>query len=61
MSEKKWNIGREEWSQADSYIEKKFEEACGLFPGGHEILNEWRKRKEQYISYTNLIVIDYQH
>lgn len=61
MSEKKWNIDKNLGTQADTYIEKKFEEACERFPSGSKVLNEWRKRKEQYISYTDLIVIDYQH
>lgn len=61
MSEKKWNIDKNLGTQADTYIEKKFEEACERFPNGKKVLNEWRKRKEQYISYTDLVVIDYQH
>lgn len=58
---RKNNWSKDTGTQADSYIEKKFEEACELMAGGMKILNEWRRRKEQYISYTNLIIFDFQH
>lgn len=48
-------------SQADTYIESRFEEACMKLANGDKVLNEWRKRKEQYTSYTNLIIFDFQH
>lgn len=48
-------------NQADTYIEKRFEEECEFLANGNSILNEWRQRKEQYISYTNTIIFDYQH
>lgn len=55
------NWKKDTGTQADSYIEKKFEEACELMGNGMKILNEWRRRKEQYVSYTSLIVFDFQH
>lgn len=48
-------------SQADTFIERRFEIACLYLTGGSNILNEWRARKEEYISYTNSIVFDFQH
>lgn len=48
-------------TQADTYIEKRFEEECEFLANGDSVLNEWRQRKEQYISYTNTIIFDYQH
>lgn len=60
MSERdNWNVTM--GTQADTYIEKRFEEVCETFSKGFQILNEWRQRKEQYISYTNTIIFDYQH
>ena len=56
-----WKIDRILGTQADTYIEKRFEEECETFPKGSKILNEWRQRKGQYISYTDTIVFDYQH
>lgn len=56
-----WKIDRILGTQADTYIEKRFEEECETFPNGSKILNEWRQRKGQYISYTDTIVFDYQH
>ena len=55
------NWKKDTGTQADSYIEKKFEEACELMSNGMKILNEWRRRKEQYVSYTSLIIFDFQH
>ena len=48
-------------SQSDTYIEKRFEEACATFSDGNNVLNEWRQRKARYISYTSLIAFDSQH
>ena len=48
-------------SQADTYIEYRFEEACTELANGDKVLNEWRKRKEQYTSYTNLIIFANSH
>lgn len=48
-------------SQADTYIERHFEKACQLLNNGPYILNEWRDRKRQYISYTSTTVFDFPH
>ena len=48
-------------SQAVTLIEKRFEIACQYLNGGDNILNEWRARKEKYVSYTNMISFDFQH
>mgnify|MGYP004576412381 CR=1 FL=1 len=48
-------------SQANTFIERRFEVACSYLTGGSNILNEWRARKEEYISYTNSVVFDFQH
>lgn len=42
-------------SQANTFIERRFEVACSYLTGGSNILNEWRARKEEYISYTNSV------
>ena len=42
-------------SQANTFIERRFEVACSYLTGGSNILNEWRDRKEEYISYTNSV------
>lgn len=57
----KWKVNHKIESQADTYIERHFEKACLLLTNGSEILNEWRFRKAQYISYTNTTVFDFQH
>ena len=59
-----WNNWKEteKWeSQADTYIERRFEKACYLLHNGHHILNEWRARKRNYISYTDTTIFDFQH
>lgn len=58
---RKNNWSKETATQADSYIEKRFEEVCEDLSNGAKILNEWRERKEQYICYTSLIIFDFQH
>lgn len=32
-------------TQADTYIEKRFEEECEFLANGDSILNEWRREK----------------
>lgn len=48
-------------SQADTYIERRFEESCQLLYDGNNIINEWRDRKREYIAYTGTTVFDFQH
>lgn len=56
-----WKREKRGDSQADTYIERHFEEACELLNDGCFILNEWRDRKSNYISYTSATVFDFQH
>ena len=57
----KWKGEAKLESQADTYIERHFEEACQLLTNGNHILNEWRARKRSYISYTDTTIFDFQH
>ncbi len=56
-----WKKERKIESQADTYIERHFEEACLYLNNGSHILNEWRCRKSRYIAYTNTTIFDFQH
>ena len=42
-----WKKERKIESQADTYIERHFEEACLYLNNGSHILNEWRCRKSR--------------
>lgn len=48
-------------SQADTYIERHFEESSLMLNNGHHIINEWRNRKNNYIAYTDTTIFDFQH
>ncbi len=48
-------------SQADTYIEERFEELCDKIRTGKKVLNQWRRDKERYISYTDISSFDFQH
>lgn len=46
---------------ADTFIEWCFEQKCYSLRQGKRLLNEWRTRKEKYISRLDTIVFDFQH
>lgn len=56
-----WKQDHKIESQADTYIERHFEEASRYLNNGFHILNEWRCRKSKYISYTNVSIFSFQH
>lgn len=48
-------------SQADSFIEECFEQKCFEQKDYNHVINQWRKDKEEYISYTSITGFDFQH
>lgn len=58
---RKNNWNKDIGTQANSYIEKRFEDACEFIANGEKMLNEWRRHKELYITYTSTIIFDFQH
>ncbi|MFR8171095.1 MAG: hypothetical protein ACLU9Q_09775 [Marvinbryantia sp.] len=60
MSELQWKL-IDYKTQADTFIEWCFEQKCIGLAQGNDIVNEWRARKQTYISYLSTIFFDFQH
>ena len=54
MSELQWKL-IDYKTQADTFIEWCFEQKCIGLAQGNDIVNEWRARKQTYISYLSTI------
>lgn len=48
-------------SQADTYIEECFEQKCFAYKDFKEVLNQWRKDKDNFCEYTSITNFDFQH
>lgn len=48
-------------SQADTYIERCFEEKCLGLNDGEDYINQWREDKKIFCSYTAITGFDFQH
>lgn len=49
------------FTQADTYIEYRFEYMCCFLSDGGKIVNEWRANKKKYTEFTKQTLIDFQH
>lgn len=69
MKFRDWNtdLSKLQWkmidydTQADTFIEWCFEQKCFGLAQGSEIVNEWRARKQEYKSYLQITIFDFQH
>ena len=64
MEKKEYRRYWRTWShftQADTYIENRFEYMCRSLSNGEKIVNEWRINKKRYTEFTKQSLIDFQH
>lgn len=64
MEKKEYRRYWRTWShftQADTYIEHRFEYMCRSLSNGEKIVNEWRINKKRYTEFTKQSLIDFQH